>query len=220
MLFLTILSFVNMQKFKNFLLAFVNLALNTFILMIFVTVGLYYLGLLRESYLIQSEAEFFERGSLHLYIRYICYLFTAALLFASYRYTKQKFLREALPANALVVAFDFVFYVSLLFIFSSELVTWMDIFGYNDSYKLGLSILWGIYALVLIILGIYQHKKHLRVGAIGLFGITLAKLFFYDIADLDTISKTIVFVSLGILLLIVSFLYNKYKSLIFESNEI
>jgi len=52
-------------------------------------------------------------------------------------------------------------------------------------------------------------------GAIALFGVTLIKLFFYDISHLDTISKTIVFVTLGILLLIISFLYNKYKSLIF-----
>ena len=95
----------------------------------------------------------------------------------------------------------------------------LNIFGYRDSYKLGLSILWGIYALGLIVLGIYGHKKHLRIGAIALFGVTLLKLFFYDIADLDTISKTIVFVSLGILMLIVSFLYNKYKTLIFETNE-
>jgi uncharacterized membrane protein len=42
----------------------------------------------------------------------------------------------------------------------------------------------------------------------------LVKLFFYDISHLGTISKTIVFVSLGVLLLIVSFLYNKYKDLI------
>lgn len=46
----------------------------------------------------------------------------------------------------------------------------------------------------------------------ALFAITLIKLFFYDIAHLNTISKTIVFVSLGILLLIISFLYNKNKN--------
>jgi uncharacterized membrane protein len=53
----------------------------------------------------------------------------------------------------------------------------------------------------------------------ALFGITLVKLFFYDIASLNTISKTIVFVSLGILLLIISFLYNKYKHIITEEYE-
>ncbi|GAL76189.1 hypothetical protein JCM19275_595 [Nonlabens ulvanivorans] len=52
----------------------------------------------------------------------------------------------------------------------------------------------------------------MRIGGMALFAITLIKLFFYDIAHLNTISKTIVFVSLGILLLIISFLYNKNKN--------
>ncbi len=45
----------------------------------------------------------------------------------------------------------------------------------------------------------------------------LVKLFFYDAADLDTIPRTILFVALGITLLIASFLYNKYKEIIFGS---
>ncbi|HLM60834.1 MAG TPA: DUF2339 domain-containing protein [Pyrinomonadaceae bacterium] len=83
-----------------------------------------------------------------------------------------------------------------------------------------LSILWGSYTLFLIIIGIVKRKKHLRIGAIVLFALTLLKLFFYDIAELDTISKTVVFVSLGVLLLTISFLYNKYKDFIFEESEI
>jgi uncharacterized membrane protein len=90
----------------------------------------------------------------------------------------------------------------------------MDIFKSEQSYKLGLSILWGIYSLFLIGFGIWKKNKPMRIGAIALFGITLIKLFFYDISHLNTIAKTIVFVSLGILLLIISFLYNKYKQLI------
>jgi uncharacterized membrane protein len=67
-----------------------------------------------------------------------------------------------------------------------------------------------------VIIGIWKRKKHLRIAAIGLFAITLMKLFFYDLTHLDTIAKTIVFVSLGILLLIISFLYNKYRHLIYS----
>jgi uncharacterized membrane protein len=96
------------------------------------------------------------------------------------------------------------------------MISWMDILMFSQSTKLGLSILWGAYALLLIALGIWKNKKHLRVGAIVLFAVTLVKLFFYDIADLDTIAKTIVFVSLGVILLVISFLYNKYKHIINE----
>jgi uncharacterized membrane protein len=91
--------------------------------------------------------------------------------------------------------------------------------GITQSDKLGLSILWGVYSLFMIVLGIMKHKKYLRIGAIVLFGITLIKLFFYDISHLNTISKTIIFISLGILLLVISFLYNKYRLLIAENNE-
>ena len=95
----------------------------------------------------------------------------------------------------------------------------MDVMNSTQSYKLGLSILWGVFALSVIVIGIWKGKKHLRIGAMALFAITLVKLFFYDIADLNTISKTIVLVSLGVLLLISSFLYNKYKNRIADNNE-
>lgn len=219
MLFLTVLSFVNMKRWKSLILAVAGFALSVFVLIIFLTAGLYILGELRESYLLQTNAEIFNRGAMHILIRYFSYAFVAGLIFALYKSIKQDFLRDILPENLSVASFDFVFYFSLWLVASSELINWMDIVGYNESYKLGLSILWGIYALFLIALGIYQNKKHLRIGAIALFGITLAKLFLYDIAKLDTISKTIVFVSLGILMLIVSFLYNKYKTLIFDEGS-
>jgi uncharacterized membrane protein len=217
MLFLSLLSLLNIRKLRNVVLAYANLLLNVFALFIFITVGLFFLSELRESYLRISEPQYFVRTSFHIIIRYVSYAFAAGLILACYRYIKQKFLLETIPQSVLDPAFDFVLSLTLLFVSSSELINLMDIFGFRDSYKLGLSILWGIFALGLIIVGIYQHKKHLRIGAIALFALTLAKLFLYDIADLNTISKTIVFVSLGILMLIVSFLYNKYKALIFET---
>jgi uncharacterized membrane protein len=85
----------------------------------------------------------------------------------------------------------------------------------RDADRLGLSILWGAYALFLISLGIAQHKKYLRIAAFVLLAVTLVKLFLYDVADLPTIPKTILFVSLGLLMLLVSFLYNKYVDVIF-----
>lgn len=77
----------------------------------------------------------------------------------------------------------------------------------------------GIYALVLIILGISKDQKHLRIMAIVLFSFALLKLFFYDTEQLGTIGKTIVFVTLGVLLLMVSFLYNKYKNSMTETKD-
>ena len=215
----TTLSVVSMKKIKRAPLGIVNLALNALMMPMFLAIGLLVLSSLREGYLLQTNAEFFNRGTFHIVIRYIAYVFVAALIAVSYEYIKQEFINRFVTNKNLRLAFDFAFYFSLLWITSSELINLMDIFRLADSDKLGLSILWGVYALFLVILGINRNKKHLRIGAIILFGVTLVKVFFYDIAELGTISRTVIFVSLGILLLIISFLYNKYKHLIFETNE-
>lgn len=217
--FLTILAIANLKKIKSPVLGLVNLGLNTLALAIFLIGGLIVLGELRHSYLHPLENSVFAAGISHILTRYVSLAFVAALIFVSYQYVKREFFKESFPNLKLRLAFDFVFYFSLWIIASSELINLMDIFGYDNSYKLGLSILWGVYALFLIILGINRHKKYLRISAFVLFAVTLAKVFLYDIAHLDTISKTVVFVSLGVLLLIISFLYNKYKHLIVEPGE-
>ena len=220
MVFLSLLALVNIKKFRSAVLGFINLGLTAPVLLFFLTVILYLLGDLRESYLLQTGDDNFSRGIFHILIRYISLAFVGVLIYSIYKYFQQEFIQKYFAEEHLNYAFDFIFYFSLWIIVSAELINWMDIFGYQNSYKLGLSILWGVYSLCLIISGIAQNKKHLRVGAIVLFALTLVKLFFYDIADLDTISKTVIFISLGILLLIISFLYNKYKNLIFETDKV
>lgn len=211
LLFFTILAFVNSKKIKNVNLAMINLGFSYFIILVFLTQGLFFLSDLRESYLDETLSKPYESSSINLSLRYISFVFVGTLLFSIYNYLKQDFLKST--ASSLHVAFDSVLYISLIWIASSELIAWMDILDFKQSYKLGLSILWGTYALLIIAFGIWKNKKYLRIGAIGLFAATLIKLFLYDISHLDTIAKTIVFVSLGILLLIISFLYNKYKHL-------
>lgn len=105
-------------------------------------------------------------------------------------------------------------HISLIWVLSSELLHWMDLNGVGGSYRFGLSILWGAYALFMIVLGIWKAQKYIRISAMVFFALTLVKLFFYDSSRLDTIAKTIVFLSLGALLLLISFLYNKYKNTI------
>jgi hypothetical protein len=218
MFFLTVLSVVNIRRIKNDLLGFIVLGLSAATLLIFLTGGLYVLDELRASYLSQPDAHGFSRSSFNLIIRYISLLFVAGLIVAAYKYITGS-LGNRFPKLKLRLMFDFIFYIALLWVASSELLNWGAILQIGDADKLGLSILWGVYALCLVIIGIVQRKKYLRIGAIVLFAFTLAKLFFYDIATLGTISKTIVFVALGILLLIISFLYNKYKHLIFDESQ-
>ncbi|WP_179334764.1 DUF2339 domain-containing protein [Winogradskyella costae] len=205
LLFTTVLSMINFKIIKNKLFEKVALALTVMSIFVFLTQGLLIISELRESYL--NPSEYFAENSFHLWIRYVSFLFLAGALYTCYKFVK----REDI-AKGYNIAYDIILHVSIVWVLSSELIHWMDMSESTQSYKLGLSILWGVYSFLLITFGIWKNKVYLRIGGMAFFAITLVKLFFYDIVHLNTISKTIVFVSLGVLLLIISFLYNKYKN--------
>jgi uncharacterized membrane protein len=183
------------------------------------TQGLYELSELRDAYLHQKEADYFVTTNFHLIIRYISFVFLAFAVYVVYLHPKQAFLKEIFREKFYTKVLEVAFATIILWILSSELLQWMAIANNEQNYKLSLSIFWGIFALILVGIGIKYNKKHLRLAAITLFGVILLKLFLYDLSSLNTISKTIVFVALGILLLIISFLYNKFKDLIFDDDE-
>jgi uncharacterized membrane protein len=217
LLFLTLLSLFNIKRMKHREMGLLILGLQLIGIMFFLTLGLYNLSELRDSYLNQALPEYYHQGPFHIWIRYISLAFAGLILTSAYRQVRQDFL---LPYSMKwKTALEVIVFISVLWIASSELINWMDILRFSQSYKLGLSILWGVYALIVIAFGIWKRKKHLRIGAIVLFAITLIKLFMYDISHLNTIAKTIVFVLLGILLLITSFLYNKYTTIISEDDN-
>ncbi len=212
--FLTVLIIVNNKWLQNTTLKKVTLVLSGLAILVFLTQGLYFLRELQQSYLLQELADYYTISNFNITIRYIAFAFFIGFLAITYRYLKDTF-----QALNLTVVFDLILHAAILVLVSSELIYWMEMDVLPQADKLGLSILWGLYALLLIGLGIWKQKQHLRIAAMVLFGITLFKLFFYDLSHLETIAKTIVLVSLGLLLLIISFLYNKYKHLITNESE-
>ncbi len=209
--FLGVIAGVNLVRVRSRLLAAVNVLLASVPLLIYSTAGMLALFFLRDTYLIAGGSY------MNIGVRYVLYAAAGVLLFAIHRYRLSDLLPDSVSQGVKDRTFEGVL-VSVVFITAScELLHLMVQFDIPDGGKLGLSILWGVYALGLIAIGIAQSKKHLRIAAIILLAVTLVKLFFYDAADLDTIPKTILFVTLGITLLITSFLYNKYKEIIFGS---
>ncbi len=210
LIFASILTYLNVKKIKSRELGIATLIINTITIIAFLTQGLFVLSELRETYITQNN-KYFISGIANIGIRYIALIFFALIITSCYQLAKSGFFKWKLKT-----AFDYLLYIAILWVISSELLHWLELSGLKSGYKLGLTILWGAYSLFLIIIGLWKNKKYLRMNAIILFAITLLKLFLYDISSLDTISKTIVFVSLGVLLLIISFLYNKYKHLIID----
>ncbi len=80
--------------------------------------------------------------------------------------------------------------------------------------KVGFPVLWGLVAAVFLTIGIKRQIKNLRVASLVLLAVTLIKLFSYDIQDVSKAGKIIAFIILGIVLLVMSFMYQKIKATI------
>jgi len=97
---------------------------------------------------------------------------------------------------------------------------------YNEMYTLvrqthliGWPILWGSLAFVLMIIGMRRDDKMLRIIGMSLFFFALLKLFIVDVWDMPEGGRIAAFISLGVLLLVISFMYQKLKKIIFDDGE-
>jgi len=72
-----------------------------------------------------------------------------------------------------------------------------------------LSASWVAYAAVLVVLGMRRKYAPIRYFAIVLFGIALLKVFFVDLETLGGIYRVAGFLLVGLILLVVSFLYQR-----------
>jgi uncharacterized membrane protein len=207
--FFACLWLINQRFIKNGLLNKIVVGINTLLIITFLLGGLNALENLRYTFL--SPSKFYVSGVTNLLMRYIGYAFVAVLLYINYRLSK--------TSNATIQKLERLFcHFTILTILSSELLSILELSGVPNGYKLALSILWGVYALYLIIWGFAKDHAYLRIAGIGLFAITLLKLFLYDMVDMEAIAKTIVLMILGVLLLVASFVYNKRKKK--ESSEL
>jgi len=84
------------------------------------------------------------------------------------------------------------------------------------SNKITVTILWSLSAFVQMWLGMHFKYKTLRIISLSLLALVLCKLFMYDLNNVSQGAKIVAFVVLGIVLLVLSFLYQKLKKILFE----
>ena len=89
----------------------------------------------------------------------------------------------------------------------------------SDETNAGFSISLAIAGFVEMAIGMRLHLKSLRMVSLSTFGIVLLKLVVVDLWLLPTIGKIIIFIILGIILLLLSFLYQKLKKVLFEEDR-
>ena len=77
---------------------------------------------------------------------------------------------------------------------------------------------WAISALVLMISGMKYKVKTLRIASLSLFLLTIVKLFLFDLKG-NTTGKIVSFIFLGVILLGISFLYQKLKFILQDDDD-
>lgn len=75
-----------------------------------------------------------------------------------------------------------------------------------------LSLAWGIYGAVLIVVGMLRRFALLRFIGIAVIAITALKVFFYDLWELGGIYRVVGFLTFGVLLVLVSYLYQRRRA--------
>ncbi|MCS6823295.1 MAG: DUF2339 domain-containing protein [Cytophagaceae bacterium] len=156
---------------------------------------------------------------------YISTILLLVIMYKCFRMVQKYFLDSSIIHNI------FFWYTSLIFVLlvsieAEHVVVW---FFHSDGtsvssvtgkyYKVGLPILWGMCALLFMVWGMSMKIKTLRIIALSLFALTLVKLFLFDIRNIPQAGKIAAFVSLGIFLLIISFMYQKVKKLLANDTE-
>jgi uncharacterized membrane protein len=95
----------------------------------------------------------------------------------------------------------------------------VNITALENQQQLSLSGIWMLYSIALMAAGIMRHNRGIRIASISIFGFTIAKIFFFDLSFLETLYRIFSFIGLGIILLAVSYAYQKYKSIILETEK-
>jgi uncharacterized membrane protein len=75
----------------------------------------------------------------------------------------------------------------------------------------GFSVLWSLFAVGLILLGVWMRRKIYRISAIGLLIATVLKVLAFDTAEVSTPYRILSCLVLGIILMVVSFLYYRFS---------
>jgi uncharacterized membrane protein len=211
--FVSIIGSVNLMKYKNRLAAYITWGFTLLIFFVNIAGGFSELSNLRE-WAVNYELDY-NISTWNYNFRYVFLFSLALLLYMFYQYRNSELLSKIKTVNT------WAFHFFLIVILSNQLTHFMVISHLDNYYhykqvasRMGYTILWGLYSMALILYGILRKKKLLRIIALSLFALTLVKL------GVDALSMTrgyqlIVFISIGVILLLVSFMYQKFKPLLF-----
>src|SRR5207245_10917414 len=84
--------------------------------------------------------------------------------------------------------------------------------GVETAFQRGhtaVSTMWGVVGLLLLYAGLRRTGRTLRLGGLVLLGLSLTKLFVYDLAFLSSVARAFSFIAVGGLFLVGGFFYQR-----------
>lgn len=88
---------------------------------------------------------------------------------------------------------------------------WSYLTNIDLAEQFALSLGWTFYASVLVFVGFIKKYPLTRYMGIGLLGLTVVKVFLYDMSNLAQFYRILSFIVLGLLLLAISFIYQRQR---------
>jgi len=92
-------------------------------------------------------------------------------------------------------------------------------FSGNFARDMSYSIAWALFALLLLIVGMQKKTAPVRYASLGLLGVTVVKLFFHDLSQLDQLYRIGAFVVVAVIAILASFLYQRFLAAVEKNNE-
>ena len=103
---------------------------------------------------------------------------------------------------------------ALVYLGSVLIVDTFGVYRFGETRQSGqawLSAFWTVTAIGAVIVGLVRGRAAVRLGGLALLAVAIAKVWTYDLAELDELSRVLSFVGLGLLLLVGSFAYARIK---------
>lgn len=182
--------------------------------------AMYLFNSMPESNLVKGVIEH-RYATKHLYMHWLCAI---ALLYLMY----QLVLTVKNNQQKFGTGFTWLICILLLLFFSIEcrhlyvtlLADEKTMTVYGGQYiKAGLTIVWALFSFAIMWLGMKYKYKTLRIVSLSFFTAALVKLFLYDISNVSAGGKIAAFIMLGVLLLVISFMYQRLKKMLIDNEE-
>ena len=74
-----------------------------------------------------------------------------------------------------------------------------------------LTVMWVLESFLVFILSVVLRQNHFRYVSMAALACCLVRLVFFDLARSATITRALVFLSVGVIMLLINILYNKYR---------